>query len=72
MSNESILSTTQNNNEVLASHILERYGIKTVNDLGQFIADNKGSWEDLVGKLRGMGPAKMDAVRQMVKRLKLA
>ena len=72
MSNESILSIAKDKNEILASHILERYGIKTVNDLGQFIADNNGSWEDLVGKLRGMGPAKMDAVRVMVKRLKLA
>ena len=72
MSNETIISIAQDKNEVLASHILERYGIKTINDLRQFIMDNNGSWADLVGKLSGMGPAKMDAVREIVKRSRIA
>jgi len=71
MTDKPILTLANNDNEILACHVLERYGIKTVNDLTQFITENSGGWGELIERFRGMGPAKMIAVREMVKRAKL-
>lgn len=68
MSDQPILSLSNNNAELLACRVLEKYGIKTVNDLRQFISENNGSWEELIGRLKGMSPTRMKSVKEMVKR----
>jgi len=71
MTDQPVLTLAKDSKEALGCRVLERYGIKTVNDLRQFISDNHDSWDDLFERFRGMGPTKMEAVREMVKREKL-
>jgi len=68
MSDQPILSLSNNNAELLACRVLEKYGIKTVNDLRQFISENNAGWEELISRLQGMSPTRMKYVREMVKR----
>jgi len=72
MADRSIISLASGIQEMLACRVLERYGIKTIDDLSQFISDNREGWVDLVERFRGMGPTKINAVREMVSRAKLA
>jgi len=69
MSDESISTLKQNGsrNDQLACRILEKNGIKTVNDLKQFINEYK-DWVNLMERFRGMGPVKLEAVKEMIKR----
>ena len=69
MANDPIysLKSNGNHNEQLACRVLEKNGIHTINDLKQFIEENKG-WVKLVERFNGMGPVKLEAVKIMVKR----
>lgn len=70
MSNQSIFTLKQNGNrtEQLACHVLDKNGIHTINDLNQFITEYK-NWLDLMERFKEMGPVKLEAVKEMVKRL---
>jgi hypothetical protein len=69
MPDQNIFSIKQNGNrnEQLACRVLEKNGIKTVNDLKQFISENK-DWANLMERFRGMGPVKIEAVKEMISR----
>ena len=63
----STLKLNGNRNELLACRILEKNGIKTVGDLKQFINEYK-DWVNLMERFRGMGPIKLEAIKEMVRR----
>jgi len=69
MADQSIYSLKQNGNrnDQLACRVLEKNGIHTVNDLKQFITKYK-DWANLMERFRGMGPAKLEVVIEMVRR----
>jgi len=63
----STLKMIGNKNEQLACRVLEKNGIRTVNDLIQFINEYK-NWDKLMERFRGMGPLKLEATKEMIKR----
>ena len=69
MADQSIysLKLNGNRNEQLACRVLEKNGIHTANDLKQFISEYK-DWANLMERFRGMGPAKLEAVKEIVRR----
>ena len=69
MTDQSIYALKQNGNrnEQLACRVLEKNGVKTIHDLRQFISENR-DWFNLMLHFKGMGPAKLESVREMVRR----
>ena len=70
----STLKQNGNRNEKLVCRVLslnrdvpEKNGIKTINGIKQFITENRG-WFSLIFRFKGMGPAKVDALKEMIRR----
>ena len=61
------LKQNGNRNEHLACCVLEKNGIKFTSDLEQFITEYR-DWANLMERFKGMGPVKLEAVKEMVKR----
>jgi hypothetical protein len=72
MINQAVLSLRDHKNydELLACRVLERNGIRNVQDLQQFVSNH--GWEKMAFHFRGMGPVKFEALIKMVKRSGLA
>jgi hypothetical protein len=56
----------KNYDELLACHVLERNGIRSVSDLRSFVSNH--GWEKMAYHFRGMGPVKFEALVNLVRR----
>jgi hypothetical protein len=56
----------QNYDELLACRVLERNGIRDVQQLKAFVSTH--GWEMIAYHFRGMGPVKVEALINMVRR----
>ena len=68
MLNQAVLSLRDHRNydELLACRVLEKNGIRNVQDLKIFVSNH--GWEKIAYHFRGMGPVKFEAFIKMVNR----